>query len=79
MLVTMSTKHTYLVVPIDVLSCTVYLILLRTEDRGGVETLVLEIPNFNVTSPHTYVCRTYNIAGQDAGVVTLIGQLFNHF
>lgn len=73
----MSTKHTYLVVPIDVLSCTVYLILLRMEDRSGVNTLVLEIPSFNVS--RTYVCRTDNIAGQDAGVVTLIGQLFNHF
>ena len=36
---------------------------------GGMRTLVLTIMNFNQDA--TYVCRTMNIAGIDAGIVAL--------
>ena len=39
---------------------------------GGLDDLVLTIQNFNVSFEGTYVCRTENIAGVDADVVSLV-------
>ena len=39
---------------------------------GALDDLVLTIDNFNATFEGTYVCRTENIAGRDADVVTLV-------
>ena len=39
---------------------------------GDFNDLVLTIERFNESSEGTYVCRTENIAGVDAGVVTLV-------
>ena len=41
---------------------------------SGIPTEVLDITSFDSNSVGSYVCRTSNIAGQDVGVVTLIGQ-----
>ena len=37
-----------------------------------LDDLVLTIDSFNATFEGTYVCRTENIAGRDADVVTLV-------
>lgn len=37
-----------------------------------LDDLVLTIDNFNATFEGTYVCRTENIAGADADIVSLV-------
>ena len=39
---------------------------------GGLDDLQLIIADFSVQDEGTYVCRTENVAGVDAGVVSLV-------
>lgn len=46
--------------------------MLMSAVTGGLDDLVLTITNFNASFEGTYVCRTENIAGADADVVSLV-------
>ena len=52
------------------------IIVLRSTTIDGVPTLVLRIDNFQLEDEQTFVCRTKNIAGIDAGIVALRAGLY---